>query len=49
MFVVIEMRASAGGSEARTLGSALFPVIGWLVGILAASLPLAITELVQSE
>ncbi|MBU6375556.1 MAG: hypothetical protein KGQ59_06135 [Bdellovibrionales bacterium] len=33
----------------RTLGSRLFVLIGWMVGILAASFPLAIFELLREE
>ena len=41
------LAASADGS--RVLGARIFVLIGWLVGILAASVPLAICELQRDE
>jgi hypothetical protein len=45
IFAVMFQGLPVGVDGVRTLGPRLFVMIGWLVGILASSLPLAIVEL----
>lgn len=48
-FAVIFVGLSASPDGTRVLGSKLFVMIGWLVGVLASSLPLALLELQRED
>jgi len=49
VFAWIFSELPVGADGTRALGSKLFVMIGWLVGILASSLPLAIVELLRES
>jgi hypothetical protein len=49
LFAVIFRELPVGADGSRVLGPRLFVMIGWLVGILASSLPLAIVELQRED
>jgi len=48
-FAVTFQSLEAGADGTRVLGARIFVLIGWLVGVLAASVPLAICELQRDD